>query len=264
MSTFEKRSGSRLVGLLAGMLLIMADAVAAQQFDGTLHWARRVALSTPVSGVVERIPVQVGQRVQEGEGLLYLDQRGLKAEVNKAQAETARLKRVLDEARRELERAQELYDRTLLSDHDLELARIEQATAEARYAAARAALVDAKLALEYSVIRAPFPAVVLSIEAEKGQTVVSELEARPLVTVAESGRMAARISVPEEQLDSVTEGEEATVVIGGRQFSGRVARVGLEPVTETRPSGYPVDIVFDYDPAQGLLRAGRKAEVRLR
>lgn len=264
MSTFEHRPKPWSTGALAGALLVMADVVAAQQFDGNLRWARRVELSTPVSGVVERIPVEAGQRVEEGMGLLYLDQRRPKAEVNKAEAEAARLKRVLDEARRELERAQELYDRTLLSDHDLEVARIEQATAQARYAAARAALVEARLALEYSVIRAPFPAVVLSVDAEKGQTVVSELEARPLVTVAESGRMVVRITITEEQLDTVTEGGEATVVVGGREFTGRVASVGLEPASEIRPSGYPVDILFNYDPAQGQLRAGRKAEVRLR
>jgi len=247
---------------LAFMFLALAAAPAtALELDGNLQWARRVELSTPVSGVVDRIPVEVGQRVDQGTGLLYLDQRRPEAAVEEAEAEQARLQSVLAEARRELERARELYDRTLLSEHDLELAKIEYATARANFASAKAALVDARLDLEYSVIRAPFPALVLAVNAQKGQTVVSELEAKPLVTVAESHRMVARILVSEEQVSEIAEGDGATVGMQGRTFPGRVERVGLEPVGEA--GRYAVDILFDYDPGEGVLRAGRKVEVNV-
>jgi RND family efflux transporter MFP subunit len=260
MSTIERVPRLWLFGALLAMA---AQPALALELNGQLEWSRRVELSTSVSGVVERVPVNAGEHVKEGAGLVYLDQRRFKSEVDKAEAEVGRLKRVLAEAKKELGRAKELYDRTLLSNHDLEVARIEHATALANFSAAKAALVDARLKLEYSVVRAPFPAVVLQVGAQKGQTVVSRLEAKPLVTVAESGRMIARVVVPEEQVGTLSEGDEATATVAGRKFTGRVARVGLEPANKTRPSGYPVDVLFDYDPAQVVLRAGQKAEVRL-
>lgn len=260
MSTIVR--ASRL-WIFTAMLAMGAQPALGLELNGHLEWARRVELGTPVSGVVERIPAKVGERVKEGAGLVFLDQRRFNAEVDKAQAEMGRLKRVLAEAEKELGRAKELYDRTLLSNHDLELTNIEYATARAKFSAAKAALVDARLNLEYSAVRAPFAAVVLHISAEKGQSVVSRLEASPLVTLAESGRMIARVLIPEEQVDTLTEGDEATVTVGGRKFSGRVRGVGLEPASGTRPSGYPVDILFNYDPTEIVLRAGRKAEVLL-
>jgi len=254
----------RGVVVLAALMLVAAAAPAyGLELTGSLQWARRVELGTPVSGVIERIPAKAGQQVEEGTGLVYLDRRGLKADLAKAEAEAERLKKSLAEAKRELDRSEQLYARTLLSDHDLELARIDYAAAEAEYASARATLVQARLDLEYSVVRAPFPAIILTVHAEKGQTVVSNLEAEPLVTVAEAGRMVATLPVSEKQFDEVVEGSDATIRLDGREFSGRVTKIGLEPLDDSGVARYPVEVVFAYDTRDGLLRAGRKVKVRL-
>ena len=107
-------------------------------------------------------------------------------------ARLAKAREERDEAVRELERTQELFERTLLSVHDLQLAQIAATGAEADHSSAEAELAEAEIKLEYSRILAPFDARVVSVPAQPGETVVSRLQARPLVVVAPAGRMRAR------------------------------------------------------------------------
>ncbi len=186
--------GSRWIPAAAAALLAWPVAGAAG-LEGRLQWAGRVELAVPVSGVVRRVPVQPGQTVKRGAVLLELDLRGFRAAREAARARLAGREADLAEARRERERAEELYERTVLSDHELRLARIAHTQAKAAVAEARAALTRAELELEYATLRAPFDAVVLERRAAPGQVVSAALAPPVLLVVAEAGRRAVRVVV---------------------------------------------------------------------
>ncbi len=246
--------------LWSSVLLILATAtVEAGEWEGSLQWLRRVELSTPVSGVVSRVLVEAGERVRAGQVLMRLDQRGLKAELGRVQAELERLTRTRDEAEREYDRAMELYDRTLLSEHELELAKIARATALAEFQSAQAAVTRAALELEYSEVRAPFDGVVLRRNVEPGQTIVTRLQTSPLLVLAETGRMVAAVRLPLGEISQLSEGDEATVHVGGADLKGKVRRLGLEPDGEDR--SYLLEVLFDT--AGKLFRAGQGVGVRI-
>jgi multidrug efflux pump subunit AcrA (membrane-fusion protein) len=83
---------------------------------GSPVWAAdTVELSTRVSGVVAEVRVKPGQRVKKGTVLLRLDKTVLQAQLDEANAEQARAQADAGDARRELERVQELYKRTVSS-----------------------------------------------------------------------------------------------------------------------------------------------------
>lgn len=140
-----------------------------------------MVLSTGVSGVVKTVHVQSGDRVSKGDLLLSLDARRYKSEVRLANALLNKFRLSRDESARELERNKELYDRTVISKHDLQLVEIALAVAEADYVSAREQLVQAKLNLEYSELRAPFAGVVASVMAHEGMVVVNASTATPLI-----------------------------------------------------------------------------------
>lgn len=230
----------------------------------SLQWAQRVELSTLVSGNIAEVNVDVGSRVKAGDTLLRLDDRGFKAQLTKAQADNAHAKDALDEAKRELERSQELFDRTVLSIHDLQLVKIALARAQADYRGTQAALEQAKLDLEHSTIRAPYDGIVLHRQAQVGQTVISRLQATPLLVLARSDRMIARAGVVRKDLDKIKLGQSLEVQVGGETLTGKVVRLGLEPMPEeVGPEPvYAVDIQFT-PPADNDLRAGQQAAVPL-
>ena len=110
-----------------------------------LDWARRVELGTPVKGVVQHVMAQSGQRLARNDVLLQLDDRAFKSRAKGLKAQVAHYKAEFVEAEREQERALELYDRTVLSDHELQVAKNNLIAAEARYQKGQMSLVQAEL-----------------------------------------------------------------------------------------------------------------------
>lgn len=252
---------------MRGMVLLcvlgVPGVLQAAEVTGNLQWVRRVELSTPVSGVITQVMVSSGDEVQKGQPLLNLDPRGFNAVVKKAEARVQAAREARDEAKRELERTSEMYERTLLSDHELQLAKIALSAAEADLQTAEAERTLARLELEYSRVSAPFDGVVLERSAEVGQTIVTRLQSVPLLILAETGRMLARIEVGEQELAALRKGMEVQVQTGGKGFRGIVQRLGMEPVLAAGGvARYEVDVLFDY-PRSERLRAGQSASVAL-
>ncbi len=247
--------------LLVGLIGLGAVPVSAAEVEGRLEWMRRVELSTPVSGVVREVPLRAGQRVAAGDLLLSLDTRSFKAAVTRGEADVRRLRAAMEEARRELERTQELYDRTLLAEHDLQLAKIADTTADSSFRAAQATLDQAKLDLEYAQIRAPFAGLVLRVDAEAGQSVVNRLQSTPLVVLAEAGRMRVRLLLTQDAAAGLTPGQAVPVAVSGRRYQGEILSIGLEPQAGTEPPRYPLDVVLST--GEDILRAGQPARVTL-
>ena len=135
--------------LLPLALMAMASmAHAAGEADGVLQWEQKAALSLPVSGVIESMNVVPGQRVVKGTVLLSLDKRPFQYRLQSAKFRMAQFAPGRDEARNELQRAEDLYERTVLSQVELDQAKIDFAEKDARYLEARADVDQAELDLE--------------------------------------------------------------------------------------------------------------------
>lgn len=241
------------------LLLMMVSAVVlADEVDAVLHWQRSVPLSTPVSGVVVKVDGQVGERVTKGQILFQLDDRARRAKMDASIADLKRAENNRDELEREYERTLELYDRTLIADHDLEMARIKADDGIAQYQTAKAGLTQVKMELEYSTIRAPFDGWVTQRNVEVGQTVVSELQAEPLMVIVDARKMVARLQVKNETLSKLDIGHTASVMVGKNTHSGKVNFIGMNPVSGTTDQ-YTVDIEFNV--GKQLYRAGQAARV---
>lgn len=248
--------------LVAGVAAV-PQAASALDLEGRLAWGQRVELGTLVSGVVSEVAVTSGQTVGAGATLLRLDDRGFRAAVDRARAIQARAEAQADEARREDDRSQELYDRNMLSDHERQLAQIARVEAEAFEGEARAGLVQAQLDLEHSRIKAPFAARVLEVNAAPGQAVVSSLQSQALVVLADSQSMLAEAEIGAGQLGSLAAGQSAQVGLGGDWLEGRIHDIGLEPVSQNeREVFFRVRVMFPV-PKDRLLRAGMPAVLRL-
>ncbi|MCU7815928.1 MAG: biotin/lipoyl-binding protein [Candidatus Thiodiazotropha sp. (ex Rostrolucina anterorostrata)] len=94
--------------------LLVSGQLAAQDLEAVTDWSNRVELTTLASGMVGRVNVAVGATVSRGELLLELDQRRFKTKLAAAESRLEAATQQNSEAKRELDRALELYDRTLL------------------------------------------------------------------------------------------------------------------------------------------------------
>jgi RND family efflux transporter MFP subunit len=151
-------------------------------------WAAEVELTTRVSGVVEEVLVRPGQQVKKGAVLARLGKAVLQARLDEALAEQMRAKADEADARRELERAQELFNRTVSSTSELEAATLRHARAQATLAVARARSVIAQKNLQDAELRAPFDGVVKAVPGGAGTVVTADCQPRPLIVLSSGSR----------------------------------------------------------------------------
>jgi len=241
----------------------LQPAAAVQEIDATLHWARRVELGMLVSGVVQEVYVHSGQHVLAGQALVMFDARDFEARLAGATAHLAGVLPALAEAREELERAADLYDRTLLSEHDLELTRVAVAKLEAERAHADARVARAALRLERGTLRAPFAGIVVARSVEAGQAIVSRCESRTLVVLAGDENFIARTALDAQSIAGLSIGRELAVLAGDLTLTGKVAAIAPEPLPDlTDGPRYVVDVLVRR-PENGGLRVGQGVTLKL-
>ena len=240
---------------------LIPQSVWADDVQATLQWSQRVELSTPVSGVVQKVNVAVGDLVKRGQVLLSLDSTTYRARVAENQSEIARLNAEVEEAKRNLERVQELYQRTVVSTTDLDQAKLRLVRSQSALSESRARLQQNRKALDDASIRAPFDAVVIVRQAEPGQSVAAGLQPQMLLTLAKSGEMIARAHLPYSQMGKLKTGQTLTLSVAGTNYEGKIKTLGMEPIKVNDDWVYPVDVVF---PIKVTLRAGEPALLKLR
>jgi HlyD family secretion protein len=241
-----------------------APSLPGAPINATVQWLHRVELSTPLTASVTEVLVEAGDAVKKGQVLLRFDARAVQALAQRAQAELTRRNVTRDEAEHELRRAVTLHNRKLLSDHELQTARIDAARTESDFSAAQAASAQAQLDLEHCTLRAPFDGVVVQRTADPGQTVVSSLKPATLLVVAETGRMRVRAEVQRDVLAKIQRGQPYNVIVANQTYPGMVKYVGLEPLDGLGGQFAQYELVVEFNPPAGAgLYAGQPAQLTL-
>lgn len=248
--------GKALLFILLAALAITSQAA---EYEGSLQWYKQRPLSLSEAGVINKVYVKPGQRVKKNGKLLSLDERPFNARLAQHRAQTKRLELLLGEATREFERAQDLYDRTLLSDHDLELARIAHAESESQYLAAKAQLRQANLQKEFGTLKALEDILVLEVPAYPGQVINQSTAPVPLVIVADDKHMQVHIVVNHDTLTTLKQGQACQVKVNGKLLDGVIDDMAM---SADKNGLFPVRVRFAR--MQGSpLRAGPEARVVL-
>lgn len=149
--------------------------------------AEKIELTTRVSGVVDQVLVKVGQRVSKGTVLLRLEKTILQARLDEAKAEHARAQADEADAARELERAQEMFNRTVSSTSELEASTLRYARAQANLSAANARKLIAQKNLNDAELKAPLDGVIGGLPGAPGTVVSAECQPKTLV-ILNTGR----------------------------------------------------------------------------
>ncbi|MCE0760490.1 efflux RND transporter periplasmic adaptor subunit [Marinobacter sp. G11] len=132
-----------------------------------------VVLRPRLSGVIDRVHFQEGQRVNKGDVLFQLDDRHLKARVEQLNSELARARAALHQAKAEAERAGRLLRSNAISEEQAELRESVRRQAEAEVSSLNAQLKEAELQLGYATIRSPIEGDISRANITAGNTVIA-------------------------------------------------------------------------------------------
>ncbi len=146
------------------------NVLVSQNFIGRVAAVNSVEMMPYLSGYIEEIPADSGQKVKKGDVIIVLRQNEYKAAL--ASAEAAIFSGVAD-----LKNAESQYQRLInagnkaVSQIELDNAKTAVLTAEAQLKQAKSAYETAKINLNYTLIRAPFDGVLGNINVSVGDFV---------------------------------------------------------------------------------------------
>jgi RND family efflux transporter MFP subunit len=204
---------------------------------------RKAAVASKATGRLVELSVEEGSRIKKGEVIARLESGDVVAAKEQAAANLNVSKFSLDQARAELRDAKLEFNRNkelvakgyiAQTDFDTAEARYKKAVAgvaagEAAVKANKAALQAADVAIEYTLIRAPFDAVVLTKDADIGDMVTpfgAAANAKAaVVTIADMSSLQVEVDVSESNIEKVKVGEPCEIQLDAlpeSRFRGKV------------------------------------------
>jgi HlyD family secretion protein len=251
---------------------------------GTIKACRRSKLSMPLGGVVDKLLVKKGDRVEPGQLLLELWDRDHHAEVeqaraavNSAQHSQQQVCVMAQRSARESQRMQTLAERKLISidaaDNAQSNALAQQgacAAARAQVTSAEAQLTTQQAVLERFQLRAPFAGVVAEINGELGEYVTPSppgVATPPAVDLIDTSCLYATAPIDEVDAAALRLGMPVKITLDAfreREFSGKLTRIAPYVLDlEKQARTVDVDVKFDEVPQDVVLLIGYSADVTI-
>ena len=140
-------------------------------FTGRFDAVEAVKLRPRVSGYIEQVKFAEGKEVKKGDVLFVIDQRPYRVQLERTQAELARVQARTQLAQTELARSEKLLAAHAVSQEEYDQRASEVAQARADELAVRAAMNAAKLDFEYTQVTAPIDGRVSRAEITAGNYV---------------------------------------------------------------------------------------------
>jgi multidrug efflux system membrane fusion protein len=169
------------------------------QAIGNVEVQATVAVKSRIDGQIVKVGFSDGQDVVKGQMLFEIDARPLQAQLLQAQAALARDKAQLDRARAQEERYKDLLQKGFVSQDAYAQFRTNVDTAAATVRADEAAVENARLQTEYTVIRSPIDGRAGKILIQQGNLVKAN-DTVSLVVINQISPIYVSFAVPEQYL----------------------------------------------------------------
>jgi RND family efflux transporter MFP subunit len=192
--------------------------------SGEVASARHTAVSSRVLARIEDVRVRAGSSVAEGDVLVVLDARDLRAGVREAEEALRSSEARLELARQEQKRVEELFRTGVAPQRRVDEVRSELRAARAEVAGRRETLDQARTAASFAEIRSPVSGRVVDRLAEPGDTAVP---GRPLLRIYDPALLRVEAPVRETLAVELNVGDALRVEVPalGEPVQGRIDEI---------------------------------------
>jgi RND family efflux transporter MFP subunit len=239
---------------------------------------QEVDVYAKVSGYIQKLYVDYGTHVKQGQLLAVLEIPELQQQLQQDEASVRRSDQELSRAREDLNRAQSAsnvahltYTRLanvqksrpeLVAQQEIDVAKGKDLEADADVSAQKAALAGAEQALlaakaalgkdqamyDYARMTAPFDGVITQVYARTGALLPAGTSSNKgdsaLCRLSQNSRLRLVIPIPERAVPSIQLGQSVAVVVSGvhRTFEGKIIRFSDQIDMNTRTMHTEVDV----------------------
>ena len=257
--------------------VVRTDIFRTVEATGTVQPIKEVEVGAQVNGRIVKLFVDYNSVVTNGQVVALIDpqvyEANYKSALGELHANEANVKKYeaqLALAEKTLTRKRELVKKEMAPVADYDSALEARDTGLAALAAAKASVEksqasvsQAKANLDYCTILSPVDGVVITRSVDEGQTVVSSMNAVPLLKLAtDLRRIQVEATVPEADIGSVKDGQAVTFTVdsyAGITFTGEVTQVRMASTTTSSVVTYPV--IIEAENPGGKLFPGMTANI---
>jgi len=245
--------GAIEVHLTPATLVSPSQANAVLVASGYVVAQRKAAVASKGTGRLVYLGVVEGDRVKEGQIIARLEDSDVRAQLAQAEAQLQVNQADLQNAEQTLKRTRALADSNFSSQAALDSAQAHYLQVKSSIAVAQAVLKGAQVALENTVIRAPFDGTVLTKNADVGEVVAplaaSAFSKAAVVTIADLRSLQVEADVAESNLSGVSVGQPCEIVLDAYpdvRYPGYVAKI--VPTADRAKATVQVKVAFkSYD-----------------
>ncbi len=225
--------------------------------SGKIEAVNSANLSTRMMGYVDKIYVQVGEKVRKGQQLISISNTDLSAKLGQVNAGITEATAAYNNAEKDFNRFTALFNENSASQKELDDITANYNMAKARLEGAKQMKNEVNAQFSYANIRAPFSGTVTNKFINVGDMANPGM---PLLEVESPGKFQVLAMVPESEILQIKADTEVDVVLKslGETIKGKVVEVS----TSAKNTGgqYMVKVVLDKSDAKVM--SGMYATVR--
>jgi RND family efflux transporter MFP subunit len=234
-----------LLGLLFSLPLSVQaspDWLSADDVSCLLEPSVEVDISSETDGVVSRVYVDRGDKVQKGQNLLSLHSGVQQAILASANAK-------VEFANRKVTRNQDLFDKGLLSEHERDEMLTEKRLAEL-------ALQESAARLNQRTVKSPITGIVVKKDISPGEYI----DEKPVLKLVKLQLLHAEVVIPSRFYGRVIVGQELFVSVLNDLNEKHSAIVKIvDPVIDAASDTFAVQLIVENK--EGFLPAGLKCQL---
>lgn len=233
-------------GVMSAVMLLGWSAPGYSQqetYECLMEPAVQLALSSSVAGIIKSIEVDRGSKVEKGQKLVRLDATTESAAIKLAKAK-------LEFGQRKVSRTEELFREKFTSEYS-----VDEAVTETRLAEVE--LAQARTLYGLKTLTSPISGIVVERLAEVGEFVSDD----EILKLAQLDPLHIEVILPLEQLNSISEGMQATVYPGEPVGGEYVATVEtVDQVLDAASGTFGVRLILPNP--DSLLPAGLRCRIK--
>lgn len=234
---------------------------------GTIEPVKVIEVKSQASGEVMEVPVELGDRVEQGALLVRINPRDVRNAYEQARADLDVAEARFTVAARQLERTSNLRESLVVTEEEYEQALLENANAKAALVKGKTNLELAEDRLNDVVVRAPLKGTIVEKGVEEGAVITGTREVTGgsvLMRMADLNEVQVRTMVDETDIGQIKPGMLASIDVEAfpdRAFSGAVLQIEPQAVVEQSVTLFAVITRIRND--DDLLRPGMNADVEM-
>ena len=223
-----------------------------------------VKVGARITGKVEHLYANIGDRVKKGQVLVRLEQDDLKARADQAEAAYLEAAAAFDKAKIDLDRDKPLAKEGYISQQNIDVLQNVYDMAKARVMKAKADQDYAKAQLSYATITAPISGTIASVTTQQGETVAAGLNAPTFITIIDLNKLEVNAYIDETDVGKIGVGQEALFTVdtfADKDFVGKVTAIYPRAVLQENVVNYIT--LISIEKSEGKLKPDMTANVTI-